>query len=334
MQRLAMERLGERAGAVVVLRPQDGAVRVLASTPSFDPNRVDANMFLRADPRARLLNRATAGLYPPGSTFKVVIAADAWIGFSGRIDCPADGWTTSGRYRKIRDHEYYEARRAGRTWRGHGRIGLSTALSESSNVFFAQLGVYLGHDAFAETTPASCSTAASPSAPATPAAVHAHRAHPTHPELGPLRPGAGVHRPGQGAGDAGADGPGRGGRRQRRRRRAAAAGRREQPAAAGRFMQSGTASKLRSMMRRAVNRGHRPRHRDPRARHRRQDRYRGEPLRSVAQLVHRLRAGGSPGARRRGAGGARRLRLHRRRAHRARSAAAGQGAGAPAMSLP
>jgi peptidoglycan glycosyltransferase len=77
MQRLAMERLGDRAGAVVVLRPQDGAVRVLASTPSFDPNRVDANMFLRADPRARLLNRATAGLYPPGSTFKVVIAADA-----------------------------------------------------------------------------------------------------------------------------------------------------------------------------------------------------------------------------------------------------------------
>jgi peptidoglycan glycosyltransferase len=153
LQQLAVERLGERAGAVVVLRPQDGALRVLASTPSFDPNRIDADMFLRADPRARLLNRATAGLYPPGSTFKVVMAADALDrGFSGRIDCPADGWTTSGRYRKIRDHEYYEARRAGRTWRGHGRIGLTTALSESSNVFFAQLGVYLGHDAFRATT--------------------------------------------------------------------------------------------------------------------------------------------------------------------------------------
>ena len=153
LQRLAMERLGERAGAVVVLRPQDGALRVLASTPSFDPNQVDADMFLRADPRARLLNRATAGLYPPGSTFKVVIAADALDrGFSGGIQCPADGWTTSGRYRKIRDHEYYEARRAGRTWRGHGRIGLDTGLAQSSNVFFAQLGVYLGHDAFRATT--------------------------------------------------------------------------------------------------------------------------------------------------------------------------------------
>ncbi|MCG6943459.1 MAG: penicillin-binding protein 2 [Thiohalocapsa sp.] len=153
LQRLAMERLGDRAGAVVVLRPQDGAVRVLASSPSFDPNHIDADMFLRADPRARLLNRATAGLYPPGSTFKVVVAAEALDrGFSGRIDCPADGWTTSGRYRKIRDHEYYEARRAGRTWRGHGRIGLDTGLIESSNVFFAQLGVYLGHDAFRATT--------------------------------------------------------------------------------------------------------------------------------------------------------------------------------------
>mgnify|MGYP006271907513 FL=1 len=153
LQRLAVERLGERAGAVVVLRPGDGAVRVLASTPSFDPNRIDADLFLRADPQARLLNRATAGLYPPGSTFKVVLAADALDrGFSGLIECPADGWTTSGHYRKIRDHEYYEARRAGRTWRGHGRIGLTTALVESSNVFFAQLGVYLGHDAFRATT--------------------------------------------------------------------------------------------------------------------------------------------------------------------------------------
>jgi peptidoglycan glycosyltransferase len=149
LQRLAVERLGERAGAVVMLRPQDGALRVLASTPSFDPNQVDATLFLRADPQARLLNRATAGLYPPGSTFKVVLAADALDrGFRGRLDCPAEGWTTSSRYRKIRDHEYYEARRAGRAWRGHGRIGLTKALVDSSNVFFAQLGVHLGHDAF------------------------------------------------------------------------------------------------------------------------------------------------------------------------------------------
>ncbi len=153
LQRLAVERLGARAGAVVMLRPQDGALRVLASTPSFDPNQVDADLFLRADPQARLLNRATDGLYPPGSTFKVVIAADALDrGFNGLIDCPAEGWTTSRHYRKIRDHDYYEAQRAGRAWPGHGRIGLTTALVQSSNVFFAQLGVHLSHDAFRATT--------------------------------------------------------------------------------------------------------------------------------------------------------------------------------------
>jgi peptidoglycan glycosyltransferase len=96
------------------------------------------------------LNRAIQGLYPPGSTFKIVTAALALEkGFRGTLYCPADGYTTSSHYRKIRDHEYYEARKAGRTWRGHGNLDLATALAESSNVFFAQIGVRYGHDAFA-----------------------------------------------------------------------------------------------------------------------------------------------------------------------------------------
>ncbi|WP_296898294.1 penicillin-binding protein 2 [Thiohalocapsa sp.] len=257
LQRLAVERLGERAGAVVMLRPQDGAVRVLASTPSFDPNRVDANLFLRADPQARLLNRATAGLYPPGSTFKVVLAADALDrGFSGRIDCPADGWTTSGHYGKIRDHEYYEARRAGRTWRGHGRIGLTTALVESSNVFFAQLGVYLGHDAFRATTErflfnsrisigAGDTRAQFMRTGRIPRIAHSDRYGLAQASIGQ---GKVLATPAQMALIAAAvanDGVAV-------RPRLVAS---EQPAAAGRFMQSGTAAQLRSMLRRAVSEG-------------------------------------------------------------------------------
>jgi len=149
LQRLAFDRLGSRRGAIVALNPWDGAVRALASTPSYDPNRIGAHLFQRADPSAPLLNRATQGLYPPGSTFKLVLAALALEeGFKGKLYCPADGYTTSPRYRKIRDHEYYSARRAGRTWRGHGHLDLPTALAESSNVFFAQLGPKYGHDAF------------------------------------------------------------------------------------------------------------------------------------------------------------------------------------------
>ncbi|MCU0832935.1 MAG: penicillin-binding transpeptidase domain-containing protein [Chromatiaceae bacterium] len=152
LQRLAVDLLGPRPGAVVLLRPSDGAIRVLASTPAYDPNRISAALFRGADPALPLLNRATQGLYPPGSTYKVITAAQALnAGFSGTLYCPADGYTTSARYRKIRDQAYYSAREAGRSWGGYGNLDLATALAESSNVFFAQLGVQHGHDAFRRT---------------------------------------------------------------------------------------------------------------------------------------------------------------------------------------
>jgi penicillin-binding protein A len=131
-----------------VLRPRDGAVLALVSAPAFDPNRVGPDLFQSPPADNPLLNRATQGLYPPGSIFKVVLAALALeSGFTGTLDCPPGGYTTSRHYPPIRDHDYYSAREVGRTWRGHGRLDLGTAFSESSNVFFAQLGVRLGHDA-------------------------------------------------------------------------------------------------------------------------------------------------------------------------------------------
>jgi len=149
LQRAAVDLLGPDRGAVVVVRPSDGAIRVLATTPAFDPNAVGVEMFRGTEPESPLLNRATQGLYPPGSTFKIVLAAQALnAGFKGTLDCPADGFTTSARYRKIRDHDYYSARRAGRVWGGYGQIGLATAFARSSNVFFAKLGAGYGHDAF------------------------------------------------------------------------------------------------------------------------------------------------------------------------------------------
>lgn len=151
LQVLAVERLGDRRGAVVVLRPDDGAVLVLASTPAFDPNRVDGTLFVGSDPAAPLLNRALQGQYPPGSVFKVIPATMALeAGLGGPMFCPAEGFTTSARYNRIRDHEYYSARRAGRVWGGHGRIDLGTAMAKSSNVYFAQLGDQLGHAALEE----------------------------------------------------------------------------------------------------------------------------------------------------------------------------------------
>lgn len=150
LQQLAVRRLGGKRGAVVMLDAGDGAIRVLVSTPAFDPNQITAALFRPGDPGTPLLNRATQGLYPPGSGFKILTAALALDrGFQGTLHCPADGYTTSPRYRKIRDHEYYAARRQGRIWKGHGRLNLATAMAKSSNVFFARLGVDYGHAAFA-----------------------------------------------------------------------------------------------------------------------------------------------------------------------------------------
>jgi len=82
-QRIAQQQLGSRCGAVVAMNTHTGAVYVMASTPSYDPNSISANyakvLKIRGDCGAghALLNRATSGLYTPGSTFKIITAAAA-----------------------------------------------------------------------------------------------------------------------------------------------------------------------------------------------------------------------------------------------------------------
>ncbi len=151
LQRAAYDALAGRAGAVVALEPATGAILVMTSSPSYDPNHLHGGLFT-GDPSARVLNRAAQGVYPPGSTFKAVVAAAAIrTGNTGPLDCPADGYTTSSRYPRIRDHEYYEARDSGGRWSGYGRLDLPTAFAKSSNVYFAQLGVKVGLPALRET---------------------------------------------------------------------------------------------------------------------------------------------------------------------------------------
>jgi peptidoglycan glycosyltransferase len=77
-QRAADAALGERHGAVVLLSLPDGAIRALASHPTYDPNRLDETFeALRTDPGAPLLNRATQGLYQPGAVLETVVLAAA-----------------------------------------------------------------------------------------------------------------------------------------------------------------------------------------------------------------------------------------------------------------
>lgn len=87
VQAAAIEALGDRQGAAVALDPSTGEILAMVSRPSFDPNALSSHQLnavdeayaeLIADPARPLVNRAIGGdLYPPGSTFKLVVAAAA-----------------------------------------------------------------------------------------------------------------------------------------------------------------------------------------------------------------------------------------------------------------
>ena len=132
----ALARFPRAAG--VVLDTRTGAVLGLASVPAYDPNQLDALWpALLHDPASPLLDRSTGGLYPPGSTFKIVTAADALdagsITLSSTFNDP--GYVTIGNA-TIHDDE--------------GEIGgytdLTGAFAKSSNVDFARIALELGVD--------------------------------------------------------------------------------------------------------------------------------------------------------------------------------------------
>jgi len=142
-----LQRLG-KPGAVVVIQVQTGDVLVMASYPTFDPQRIEADSFwsqLRSDPSQPFVNRALNQYYLPGSTFKVIVAAAAlaqgWT--NPRFVCSAQGYRPTQTSKPI-----YDDRGPSEV---HGQIGLTEALRVSCNQYFAQLGVKLGGQPLART---------------------------------------------------------------------------------------------------------------------------------------------------------------------------------------
>jgi penicillin-binding protein A len=126
-------------GAVVALEPSTGAVKVMASNAPYDPNRVpnEINKLFKQKISTPLLNRATQGRYPPGSTFKVVTAA---AGLESGVITPE---TTINAPGSIIDEGHELANDYNQDW---GDISLDTALTNSVNTWFGQLGQKLGQD--------------------------------------------------------------------------------------------------------------------------------------------------------------------------------------------
>jgi penicillin-binding protein A len=144
-QKTALDALGTQCGAVVALDPRSGAVRVLASAPSFDPNLVERNYAaigrIKADcvPAAPLVNRATAGLYPPGSTFKVVTASAA---LESKKFTPDSIFQDPGYCTEYGKPVHNFADQNGPEV--FGRIALKDALVHSVNSVFCNIGKALG----------------------------------------------------------------------------------------------------------------------------------------------------------------------------------------------
>jgi penicillin-binding protein 2 len=146
LQQAVLGHLGDESASAVVLDCRNGEVLAMATTPSFDPNLFNSGVpqaqwaEWSADKRAPLINKATHGLYAPGSTFKMAVAVAALeartLSPSDRIECPG--------YLDLGDARFH-------CWRkgGHGMLDLRGGLKNSCDVFFYEVARRTGIDRIA-----------------------------------------------------------------------------------------------------------------------------------------------------------------------------------------
>ncbi len=147
LQQTAFEALQGKEGTIVALDVNSGAILAMVSTPAFDPNvfargiKSEEWRALIKDRLRPLNNRAIQGQYPPGSTFKIIMAIAGLE--EGVMDPDA----------RISDPGYFPfGNRHFRDWKkgGHGMVDLHKAIVESCDTYFYQLGQRLGVDRIAK----------------------------------------------------------------------------------------------------------------------------------------------------------------------------------------
>jgi len=146
LQELASRRLGDESAACVVMDVHTGEVLAMASMPAYDPNAFARGLTtsewrqLSGSPRAPLRNKALAGQYSPGSTFKMVVALAAMesgiVGPEQTFYCP--GHLTLG------NHRFH----CWKSW-GHGHMNMISAIEESCDVYFYEVARRIGIDRIA-----------------------------------------------------------------------------------------------------------------------------------------------------------------------------------------
>lgn len=145
LQQRAFELLEGRRGAIVAIEPKTGGILALASVPGFDANLfvtgigVEQYRELSTSRDKPLFNRALRGQYPPGSTIKPMLLLAG-------LDSD-----TFSRDKTIWDPGFFQLNQSGRRYRdwkrgGHGWVDGKTAVAESCDVYFYELGVEMGVD--------------------------------------------------------------------------------------------------------------------------------------------------------------------------------------------
>lgn len=144
IQKAAYEALGDRKGAVVVMEPDTGRILAMVSKPDFNPNTVEKNWenLTKDSEDANLLNRATQGLYPPGSTFKVLTTLAYMEQYGDSFEDYSH--TCEG---SIVEHGVKIGCYNGKV---HGTIDLKTSLAKSCNTSFVHLGCMLDQNKMKE----------------------------------------------------------------------------------------------------------------------------------------------------------------------------------------
>jgi penicillin-binding protein 2 len=143
IQRYALERLGDESASAVVIDVESGELISMVSTPSFDPNLFVGGISsvnysaLRDNDHNPLFHKAIQGTYPPGSTFKAVVAAAA---LEHGIVEPGETVNCTGSV-ELGNREFHCWRR-----RGHGVVDLRQAVKSSCDIYFYEIAERLGID--------------------------------------------------------------------------------------------------------------------------------------------------------------------------------------------
>lgn len=147
LQQVASDAMGNRRGAVIAMEPDTGKIRAMVSQPNFNANTVDEQweeLTSTDNTKAHLVNRATQGLYPPGSTFKIITALEYLHENPGgmsdfHFDC--DGLFEAEQH-QIRCYH----------GESHGSQDLRMTFANSCNGAYAQMGLDLNLTQFASLT--------------------------------------------------------------------------------------------------------------------------------------------------------------------------------------